>query len=97
MGKNALLRGIERLLIRTPEVPLNSEQILEEVMKMGPGDERTFNFDPNDPKLCSPEAVKIFQGEIAMDTKNILTGSIDVDEKKNKFLYTVIVIAPIWR
>lgn len=97
MGKNVLLRGIERLLAHTPEVPLNSEQILSEVMKMQPGDKKTFSFDPNDPKLCDFEAVEMFQAEIAMNTKNILSGSIDVDKRKKKFLYTVVVIARLWR
>ena len=97
MGKNALRRGIEKLIRRTPEVRLSSGQIRGEVMKMKPGDKKTFNFDPDDPKLCDYAAVEIFVAELGAVTKCILSGSLYVDEKKGKYLYTVAVVALVWK
>ncbi len=89
--------GVEWFLASIPKDSLGAAEIFEAVLKMKPGQKRTFKFDPRDPKLCSPGNVEKFHDEIYKATEAIIKTSYEVNLEKGEYLYTVSVVAQVWK
>jgi len=74
---------------------LKADQIEEVVLKMKPGEKRTFRFDPRDTKLCGVKELQYFQAALDMKVNHILTGSYEVDVRRGKYFYTIVIGAKV--
>jgi|SRR3989304_8958207 len=97
MSKAFTKEEVEWFLASIPTDSLGSAEIFEAVLKMKPGEKRTFKFDPRDPKLRGPNEVERFHDEIHKATDTIIKTSFEVDLEKGKYLYTVSVVAQVWK